>query len=96
MDNGNSNGHGPGHNEEFRLASDQVMTKFKELVSEGNIRKISIRTDEGRTLFEIPLTYGVAGAAATLLFAPALAAIGAIAALVTHVTIVVERTDSQQ
>ena len=83
----------PPRHEEFRIATDELPAKFKELVHEGNVRRISIRADDGRTLFEVPLTAGLAGAAATLIFAPALAAIGAVAALVGHVTVTVERVD---
>jgi hypothetical protein len=67
----------------------QVIDTIKQLVHEGNIRKISIKQD-GRTIAEFPLTFGVVGAA----LAPALAAIGAIAALVTECTIEVERTET--
>jgi Domain of unknown function (DUF4342) len=62
-----------------------IINKIKELVHEGNIRKISIKQD-GRTVAEFPLTFGVVGAA----LAPALAAIGAITALLTDCTIEVE------
>jgi Domain of unknown function (DUF4342) len=81
------------HKEEFKISSDDLMAKFKELVNEGNVRKVSIRTDDGKTIFELPLNIGVAGAAATIILAPALAAIGVIAALVTHVTVTVERVN---
>jgi Domain of unknown function (DUF4342) len=97
MDNSNGNGNGTGNEqprkEEFSVSSDDLMAKFKELVNEGNVRKVSIRTDDGRTIFELPLNIGVAGAAATIILAPALAAIGVIAALVTRVTVSVERVD---
>ncbi len=66
----------------------QVIDAIKQVIHEGNIRKISIKQD-GRTIAEFPLTFGVVGAA----MAPALAAIGAIAALVTECTIEVERTE---
>ena len=79
--------------EEFRIDTENLIAKFKELVNEGNVHRISIRTDEGKTLFEVPLTMGVAGAAAAIFLAPALAALGVIAALVKQVTVVVERTD---
>jgi len=96
MDNmNNTSNNGQPHKEEFRISSDDLMAKFKELVNEGNVRKVSIRTDDGRTIFELPLNIGVAGAAATIILAPALAAIGVIAALVTHVTVAVERVDKQ-
>lgn len=78
--------------EEFRVDTDNLIAKFKELVNEGNVRRISVRNDEGKTLFEVPLTMGVAGAAAAIFLAPALAALGVIAALMKNVTIVVERS----
>jgi len=73
--------------EEFKFDGDALMGKIKELLHEGNIRRIIIKNEEGKTLIDIPLTMGVVGA----LLAPQLAAIGAIAALVTHGTIVVEK-----
>jgi uncharacterized protein DUF4342 len=65
-----------------------IVDTIKELVHEGNIRKISVKQD-GRTIAEFPLTFGVVGAA----LAPALAAIGAITALVTDCTIEVEHAE---
>lgn len=79
--------------EEFRIDTDDLIAKFKELVNEGNVHRIIIRNVEGKTLFEVPLTVGVAGAAAAIFLAPALAALGAIAALMSQVTVVVERTE---
>ena len=76
--------------EEFQFNGDMLMAKIKELIHAGNIRRIIIKNEDGRTLIDIPLTLGVVGA----LLAPQLAAIGAIAALVTHGTIVVEKTES--
>lgn len=73
--------------EEFKFDGDKLLGRIKELLHEGNIRRIVIKNDEGKTLIDIPLTMGVVGA----LLAPQLAAIGAIAALVTHGTIVVEK-----
>lgn len=75
--------------EELRLRGDTLVGKLKEIVHEGNIRRITIKNDEGHTLIEIPLTVGVVGA----LLLPVWAAIGAIAALAANLTIVVERTD---
>ena len=77
--------------EEFELSGDQVVGKVKQLLHEGNIRRISLQTEEGKTLIEVPLTVGVAGAAVVSLVAPVWAAIGAIAALVADLRIVVER-----
>lgn len=73
--------------EEFKVSGEAVVSKVKELVREGNVRRISIKNDDGRTLVEIPLTIGVIG---TVLL-PVWAAIGAIAALVANLTITVER-----
>lgn len=73
--------------EEFKVSGDDVVKKVKELVKAGNIRRIIIKNEEGKTLIEIPLTIGVVGA----LLLPVLAAIGAIAAIVTNCTIVVEK-----
>jgi hypothetical protein len=75
--------------QEFSVSGEELIAKFKELVHEGNIRRVTIKNDEGRTLIEIPLTLGVVGAA----LLPVFAAIGAVAALATRCTIVVERTD---
>jgi len=82
----------PNH-EEFRIDTDNLIAKFKELVNEGNVHRISLRNDEGKTLFEVPLTMGIAGAAAAVFLAPALAALGVIAALMKQVTVVVERNE---
>lgn len=75
--------------EEFEVSGDMLLTKIKELIHEGNIRRIIIKNEEGRSLIDIPLTIGVVG----VLVAPQLAALGAIAALVTKGTIVVERVE---
>ena len=73
--------------EEFTLNGDEVVAKVKELIHEGNIRRISIKNEDGRTILEVPLTLGLIGAA----LLPVFAAIGAAAALATRCTIVVER-----
>ena len=78
--------------EEFKLSGDELVAKVKELVREGDIRRVAIKNEEGRTLIDIPLTMGVVGA----LVAPQLAALGAIAALVTHGSIVVEKIDEDR
>ncbi len=79
--------------EEFEISGDKVVAKIKELAHEGNIRRISLQTEEGRTLIEIPLTVGVAGAVAPAWLLPVWAAIGAIAALVAKLRVVVERVE---
>lgn len=75
--------------EEFKVKGEDVVAKVKELLHEGNIRRITIKNEEGRSLIEIPLTVGVVGA----MIAPVWAAIGAIAALVAKLTIVVEKQE---
>jgi len=75
--------------EEFEVDGDKIVETVKRLVHEGNIRRITIKNDEGKSLIEIPLTFGVVGA----VLLPTLAALGALAALVTRCTIVVERTE---
>jgi hypothetical protein len=73
--------------QEFTLNGDEVVAKVKELIHEGNIRRLTIKNEDGRTMLEVPLTIGLIGAA----LLPVLAAIGAAAALATRCTIVVER-----
>ena len=73
--------------EEFKLRGEEVIAKVKELVHEGNVRRLIIKNEDGTTLIEVPLTVGVLGA----VLLPVWAAIGAIAALATDCTIVVER-----
>ena len=75
--------------EEFRVNGEEILTKVKELIREGNIRNIIIKNDDGKTLMTVPLTVGVVGT----VIAPQLAAIGAIAALLTHGTIVIEKEE---
>ena len=75
--------------EEFSVTGEEVLAKVKELLHEGNIRRIIIKDKEGRTLIEVPLTLGVVGA----ILVPVWAAIGAIAALVAEATIVVEKSE---
>ena len=75
--------------EEFTVAGENLVKKIKEIIAAGNARRIIIKNEEGRTLIEVPLTIGAVGA----LLVPTLAAIGAIAALVTKGTIVIEKKD---
>jgi hypothetical protein len=75
--------------EEFKVSGDMILSKIKELAHEGNIRRVILKNEEGRTLIDIPLTVGVVG----VLVAPQLAALGAIAALLTRGTIVVEKIE---
>jgi hypothetical protein len=75
--------------EEFRVDGEELLSKIKNLIKEGNIRRVIIKDKEGKVVFEIPLTFGVVGA----LVAPQLAAIGAIAALLSEATVVVEKSE---
>ncbi len=75
--------------EEFEVSGELLVAKIKELVHEGNVRRIIIKSEEGKSLIDVPLTLGVVGA----LIAPQLAAISAIAALVTKSKIIVEKED---
>jgi hypothetical protein len=78
--------------EEFSVNGEQMLAKVKELIREGNIRRVIIKDKTGRVIVEFPLTIGVVGAA----LAPALAAVGAMAALISEATIVVEKTDEMK
>ena len=78
--------------EKFTVNGNQVVEKIKELIHEGNIRRVRL-IHKGRPLIDIPLTVGVGVAAVTALAAPVLAALGAIAALITECTIEVEKIE---
>ena len=75
--------------EEVSVSGDQLLAKVKEVLHEGNVRRVSIKNEDGDTVLEVPLTLGVVGA----ILAPQLAAVGAIAALLTKCTIVVEKVE---
>ena len=75
--------------EEFKLDGDQLIAKVKELIKEGNVRRVIIKNEEGRTMIELPLTLGVVGT----IVAPQLAALGAIAVLIGRGTLVVEKVE---
>jgi hypothetical protein len=75
--------------ESIKIQGEKVVNKVKELVKEGNVRKISIHEKDGRELMSFPLSLGVVGA----VFAPVLAAVGALAALIGECSITVEREE---
>ena len=79
--------------EKFTVTGSQVVEKVKQLIREGNIRRVRLLHND-RTILEIPLSVGAPAAAITILAVPLLAAIGAFAALVTECTIEVEKLDS--
>jgi hypothetical protein len=76
--------------EKFTVSGDQVVKKIKQLIREGNIRRVRL-IHEGRTIIEIPLSVGAPVVAIGIMAAPVLAAVGAFAALVTECTIEVEK-----
>lgn len=78
--------------EEFQLKGEEVVAKVKELIHEGNVRRIIVDDSDGKTLLEIPLTVGVVGA----VLLPPLAALGAIAAVLTDCTIRVIRQEPEE
>ncbi len=73
--------------EEFKIDGKDLLKKVKELIHQGNIRRIIIKNEEDKVIVEIPLTYGAIGA----IIAPVLAVVGTLAALLTKCTIVVEK-----
>lgn len=77
------------HTEEHKVSGERLLSRVKELVHEGNIRRITIKNDQGHTLMELPLTVGVVGA----VLLPIWVAIGALAALAANYTLVVEKVD---
>jgi len=77
----------PVETSEFRVRGENLVAKIKEIIHQGNVRRIIIKNDEGRTLLEVPLTLGVVGA----VLAPVWAALGALAALAADLRIVVEK-----
>ncbi|OAB62575.1 hypothetical protein AY599_26355 [Leptolyngbya valderiana BDU 20041] len=77
--------------EEFRVSGDTLISKIQELVHQGNVRRVIVKTEDGKTLFEVPLTIGLAGATLGTLLFPPLAVVGALGAVVARLTLVVER-----
>lgn len=83
----------PSFSERIDVAGDQVVAAVKQLLKDGSVRRIILRDDNGRELFSVPMNVGAAVGGLAVLAAPTLAAVGAITALVTKVTIDIERTD---
>jgi phage-related minor tail protein len=77
---------------EFKINAQELIAKVEELIKEGNARRIIIKDDKGRTYIEIPVTVGVIGA----LFAPIVAAVGALAGLAANFTIEVIKKDDEE
>jgi hypothetical protein len=80
--------------EEFSISGDSLVAKVKELIHEGNIRRIIIKHSEGQTLIEIPLTVGVVGGVIGAALFPVVTAVAVIGSMVAHLTIVVEKSNS--
>jgi len=80
--------------EKFTISGDELVEKVKQLIHEGNIRRVRV-LHEGRTVLEIPLSIGAPAAAIGIIAAPVLAALGAFAALVTECTIEVEKVEDK-
>lgn len=93
---GGPGGQGSTWYEEFKVSGDNLVAKVRELIREGNVRRVYVKNEKGETLIEIPLTAGVAVTAVAAAFAPVLVAVGAIAALVTQATIGVERRQGSE
>lgn len=81
--------------EEFKVDGTELLKKVREIIKEGNARRIIIK-HEGKTLMEVPLTIGVAGVAALTIFTPVLVAIGAIAGIITNCTLIVEKVEKME
>src|SRR5919107_2625976 len=82
--------------EHIEIAASDLVDRTKELIEEGNVRRIIIRNEEDEVLLEVPLTAGVVVGGAVTIVAPGLAALGALAALLTHVKIEVVRAREDQ
>ena len=78
--------------EQIDIAASELVDRTKELIEEGNVRRLIIRNEDGEVLLEVPLTAGVVVGGALTIVAPVLAALGALAALLTHVKVEVVRT----
>jgi hypothetical protein len=78
--------------EEFRVKGEELVEKVKQLIHEGNVRRLIIKDADGKVYLEIPVTFGVIGA----LFAPMLAAVGAVAAMVADLKIEVVRNEDPE
>lgn len=78
--------------EEFKVRGKELLDKIKDIIHEGNIRRIVIKNEDGKTIMEFPVTFGVIGA----VIAPILAAVGAVAALAADYTIEVYKTEDNK
>ncbi len=82
---------GGSNQESFKVSGDEILSKIKEIIREGNARKVIIKNEKDEIIMEFPLTIGAIG----VVLAPLFAAVGAIAALATDCTIVVEKRNPE-
>ena len=80
------------NHESYKVSGDEILSKVKEIIKEGNARKIIIKNEKDETILEFPLTIGAIG----VVLAPIFAAVGALTALATHCTIIVEKRNSDE
>jgi hypothetical protein len=79
--------------DEIELEGSKLLDKVRELARDGTTRRLHIMNEEGRPLIDVPIPVGAVGLAAGVLLAPTLAAVGAVAALLTKVRVRIERDD---
>jgi hypothetical protein len=80
------------NHESFKVSGDEILTKVKEIIKEGNARRIIIKNDKDETIMEFPLTIGAIG----VVLAPIFAAVGTLTALATNCTIIVEKRNEEE
>lgn len=81
--------------EEIEIAGNQLVERVKELIAEGNVRRLILRTQDDKLIMEIPLTAGAVFGGVVTLFAPLLAALGALAALIARIKVQIVRTEEK-
>ncbi len=82
--------------EEIKVRGAEAVDRIKELVAEGNVKRIVLKKENGDVLFELPMTAGVLAGGAVTLIAPVVAAIGAAVAFLAHVKIEVHRSEDEE
>jgi hypothetical protein len=80
------------NHESFRVSGDEILSKVKEIIKEGNARRIIIKNEKDEIIMEFPLTIGAIG----VVLAPIFAAVGTLTALATHCTIIVEKRNGEE
>ena len=81
--------------EEFKISGDVLIEKIKELIAQSNVRRIIIKNEQGNTLIKIPMTVGVIGSVLSAVFFPVFVVIAVIGTMVAHLTLVIERIESE-